>query len=142
LCIGIINVCFCTKMQFCLRLNLGWREPSSILRRQRAGRWASQPSLPDPSSGPSSFSQTLTSDCVDEIRFTTNVRNNTILVVISANVLGFVNNNCLMPSVLKELPISSFSSIFLPAFAPQNLLKFVNKQVHRTNCMRLCTSAE
>ena len=39
-----INACFCTKCIFYLRLNQGGREPS-CLRRRRAGRWASQPSL-------------------------------------------------------------------------------------------------
>jgi len=47
---------FAQKYTFCQELNLGRREPLSVWRWW-AGRWASQPSLPDPSSGPSSFSQ-------------------------------------------------------------------------------------
>jgi len=44
------------KKNICLRLNLGGREPSSV-RRRLAGRWAS---LLDRDTGPSLFSQTVT----------------------------------------------------------------------------------
>jgi len=54
----------------------------------------------------------LTSDCFDESRFATNVKNSNMLVVISAKVLVLVDSSCPTTSVPEELSNSSFVSIF------------------------------
>jgi len=54
----------------------------------------------------------LTSDCFDESRFATNVKNSNMLVVISAKVLVLVESSCPTTSVPEELLNSSFVSIF------------------------------